>query len=419
MAAKDTDQKYPLPKKFEPGRGIYLIGGVLALVGLLAFLGGLFGGFEHRAWNGYLIGWWATLSLGLFGPFYNATQYLSGAGWGVSIRRIPEAMGYYLLPAFVLGLIALAGVSTVFHWMDPSAADDAILAKKSGFLTFGNMAFTTVVSFVAWIALTWKMRQNSVKQDETGDRTLTDANRKLSVAFMFAFVLGFSFMTWFWMMSLEPHWFSTMFQVYAFAVLFQAGLAFMAILVLHFRDRGYFGEFVHDRQVLLVGQWVFAFTVFYAYIAFSQFLLIWYANIPEEAGWYVHRIQDAGGWGWFTALFAAKFIIPFLLLLPQEAKKNKRNILRIVSCGLMLTLPFEIWWWVSFVPVHGVVHVDVPWLEVLIVLGFVGVFIISVARGLSSANMLPIKDPFLHESLEHHMHGELPTAEEYAQYSQG
>src|SRR5690554_8211131 len=122
MAAKDTDQKYPLPKKFEPGRGIYLIGGVLALVGLLAFLGGLFGGFEHRGWNGYLIGWWATLSLGLCGQLYNAISYLSGAGWGVSIRRIPKRMGYNVVAAIVFDVIAMAGHVTLFHWMERTRA---------------------------------------------------------------------------------------------------------------------------------------------------------------------------------------------------------------------------------------------------------------------------------------------------------
>ena len=409
MAAKDTNQKYPMPKKFEPSKGIYTLGGVLALVGFAAFLGGLFGGMEHRAWNGYLIGWWATLSLALCGPFFNATQYLSGAGWGVSIRRIPEAMGSYLIPAAVFGIIALAGADTLFIWLHESAANDAIIAKKSGFLTFGNMAFTTVASFVAWIAVVWAMRRNSVKQDETGDPSLTDTNKKLSVAFLVVFVLGFSFMTWFWLMSLEPHWFSTMYQVYAFAVLFQAGLALMAILLLHFKENDYFGDFVHSRQVLLVGQWLFAFSVFYAYIAFSQFLLIWYANIPEEAGWFVHRIQDSGaGWTWFIILFAGKFIIPFFTLLPQENKKNRFNALRYISYLLMFMLPFEIWWWVAFVPVDHHIHIDVPWLEVLIVLGFVGVFIITVARSLGSANIFPIKDLFLGESLEHHMHGELP-----------
>jgi hypothetical protein len=409
MAAKHTHQDYALPKKFEPGKNFYIVGALLTVLGLIAFLIGLLGGMEHRAWNGYLIGWWATLSLCLCGPFYIATQYLSGAGWGTSIRRIPEAMGYFLVPAFVLGLILLAGADTLFHWMDPHAAEDPVLAKKMDFLNFTGMAATTVLTFVVWIGLFWAIRRNSVKQDETGDPMLTERNKILSALFMVAFALGFSFITWYWIMSLEPHWFSTMFQVYAFAVLFQAGLAFITLLVIHFRDNDYFGEFVQTRQVHLMGQFVFAFTVFYAYIAFSQFMLIWYANIPEEVSWFIHRIENAGGWGWFIAMFASKFIIPFLVLLPQNNKKNKYDILRFTCYGLLATLPFEIWWWVSFVPVHGEVHVYVPWLELLIVSGFVGIFMISVGRGLASANIMPIKDPFLAESLPHHMHPELPS----------
>lgn len=416
MAAKHTDQDYALPKDFVPGKTFYLVGGALAVLGLIAFLGGLFSGMEHRAWNGYLIGWWTALNVCLCGPFFIATQYLSGAGWSTSLRRIPEAMGYFLLPAFILGLVMLAGADTLFHWMDPHAANDPILAKKAGFLDFTWMAVTTVVTFLAWIAVFWAIRRNSVKQDETGDTSLTDKNKVLSSVYLVVFTLGYSFLTWYWIMSLEPHWFSTMFQVYGFAVLFQAGLAFMTIVILRFRDRGVFGEFVHTHQIHQMGQFVFAFTVFYAYIAFSQFLLIWYANIPEEAAWFIHRIDYAGGWGWFIAMFATKFIIPFFVLLPQENKKNKYDILRFTCYGLLVTLPFEIWWWVSFVPVDGVVNVAVPWLEMLIVAGFVGIFMLAFGRGLASAKIIPIKDPFLAETLpgHGHLHGELPAPDEYA-----
>jgi hypothetical protein len=223
--------------------------------------------------------------------------------------------------------------------------------------------------------------------------------------------VGFSFMTWYWIMSLEAHWFSTMFQVYTFAAAFQAGLALMTIIILYLRDEGYFGSFISLQQVHAMGKFVFAFTVFYAYIAFSQFLLIWYANIPEEDIWFVHRIEEAGGWGWFIAMFTVKFIIPFFALLPRDNKMNKYNVLRYTCYGLVFTLAFEIWWWVGFAEHHGEVHVVAPWLEMLITVGFAGIFMIAVAKGLTSANLVPIKDPFLHESMPHHDHGELPEPE--------
>lgn len=413
MAAAEHDHHdLTPPKKLEIGKNYYVVGAVLIAIGAAAFLFGL--SDEHmalRAWQGYLIGWWFTLSLSLVGPFFIGTQYLSGAGWSSSIRRIPEALGYYLLPAFLLGLVLFAGTDHLYHWTSPEAAHDPVLKLKLGFLNIKGMAFTTVATFVVWGGLFWAIRRNSVKQDETGNPKLTDRNKVLSAVFLVMFTIGFSFLTWYWIMSLEAHWFSTMFQVYTFAALFQAGLALITIIMLHLRDEGYFGDFISQTQIHNMGKFVFAFTVFYAYIAFSQFLLIWYANIPEEDIWFVHRIQDAGGWGWFIAMFAVKFIIPFFVLLPRNNKLNKYNVLRYTCYGLVFTMLFEVWWWVSFSEFHGEVHVNVPWLEVLISAGFVGVFMIAVGRGLASANIVPVKDPFLHESLPHHMHAELPDPE--------
>jgi hypothetical protein len=407
-AANHDNHDLTPPKTFEVGKNFYVVGLVLTAIGALAFFGGLLGGLGLRAWQGYLIGFWFILSLSLAGPFFIATQYMSNAGWSTSIRRIPEAMGYGLFPTALLGLAGLAGVHHLYHWSAEEAALDPILASKLAFLNFEAMAFTTVVAFVLWIAVFWWMRRNSVNQDERGDVKLHTRNKRVAVLFGVVFTIGFSFMTWYWIMSLEPHWFSTMFQVYTFAALFQAGLALITVLVLHFRDEGVFGDFISDETIHSLGKLVFAFTIFYAYIAFSQFMLIWYANIPEEDIWFVHRIHEAGGWGWFIAMFVVKFFIPFFALLPRANKLNKYNVLRYTCYGLVFTLVFEIWWWVSFSEFHGEVHIYAPWLELLITVGFVGVFMIAVGRGLSAANIVPLKDPFLHESLPHHDHGELP-----------
>ncbi|MFW5967361.1 MAG: hypothetical protein ACOCV2_07580 [Persicimonas sp.] len=410
MASSEHDHhELTPPDDVEVGKNFYILGAAMTLIGALAFVGGLFGGMELRAWQGYLIGFWFTLSLSLCGPFFVATQYLSSAGWSASIRRVAEALGYFLVPAAILGLIGLLGAEELYHWLDPETREtDYIIKKKLGFLNMTGMTFTTVIAFVGFIATFWWLRRNSVKQDETADASLFERNKIASVAFMVVFVLGFSFLTWYWLMSLSPHWFSTMFQVYTFAALFQGGLALITIMVLYLNDRGHFGDFVGVDQIHTLGKLVFAFTVFYAYISFGQFLLIWYANIPEEAIWFLDRIQQAGGWGWFIAMFSLKFIIPFLVLSPRDNKMNKYNVLRYTCYGLVFALLFEIWWWVSFNEFHGELHIVAPWLELLITVGFVGIFLIAVGRGLSSAHIIPVNDPFLHESLPHHDHGELP-----------
>ncbi|MGM0557153.1 MAG: hypothetical protein ACQEVA_12290 [Myxococcota bacterium] len=412
------------PKELELGKNFYSVAIALTVIGLLAFVGGLFGGMEDRAWQGYLMGWWMLLSFALCGPFFNATQYLTSGGWSVSMRRIAEAFGTAIVPSAILGLIILfgGGADELFVWLNLDQLHGAyreLIEKKTGFLNRSSLIGWTLASFAAWTLFAWLMRKTSVTQDETGEAELFERNKKLSVGFLFVFVIGFSTMSWLWLMSLEPAWFSTMWQVYLFAALFQTGLALMTIIALGMRDRDYFGDFMNDKQIHAMGKLVFAFTVFYAYIAFSQFLLIWYANIPEEAFWFVNRIDEVGGWHWFIALFALKFIIPFFALLPQANKKNKYNVLRYVCYGLIVAFAYEMWFIVGFTSHHHEVHLHTPWLELLIIVGFAGVLMLSVGRALASENLVPVNDPFLHESLDIHHHGHLPESveqdEEYAE----
>ena len=404
------------PRAFEVPKGFNIACAIMFLLGFGTFVVAQLMGWGHHAWNGYLVGFWFTLSLALSGPFFVATQHLSIAGWSMSIRRIPEAFGAFLLPAFIFAIGGLVGGDHLFHWFDLEyVAADPILSKKEGFLNPTAFAVVTVVTFVIWNAIYFWMRRNSVRQDEEGGYSRSSTHKVISTLFLVAFVIGFSMQSWYWIMSLEPHWFSTMFSVYTFAGLFQSGLALMAIVTLYFKERGDFGDFVGTRQIHDLGQLLFGFTVFYAYIGFSQFLLIWYANIPEEAIWYVARgtaPDVATGWEWATlALPVLKFIVPFFVLLPQANKKNHLNILKYVAYGLLFLQLYEVWYWVAPTP-HGLgelaAEVHVPLIEILISIGFIGAFGYTVARALASANLVPVKDPFLHEAMDHHHHGVAP-----------
>lgn len=395
------------PKRFELPGGFQTAGLALFVLGLVVFVVGLLMGEYNavRAWRGYIIGFWFTLSLGLSGPFFIATQYLAKAGWSVAIRRVPEAFGAFLLPVIIFGAIALLGAETLFKWLPADPAEnhyiDAVVAAKSGFLNFTGIALTTIASTLAWFGFFTWMRRNSLKQDEVGGYKLTHTNIWVSAGFLLVFVIGFSFMSWYWIMSFNAHWYSTMFSVYAFAGLFQSGLSVMVLIILYLKRRGYFGDTVGTQHIHDMGKLVFAFTVFYAYIGFSQFLLIWYANIPEAAEWYVHRTTN--GWGFFLFILPfIKFIIPFLLLLPQEHKKNKNNILQYVCGWLILTQLYEVWLWVAPYPaIKGSYSPLWPVFELPIALGFVGLFIVVVGRSLAKHNLVPLKDPFLAESIPH------------------
>ena len=411
------ETKITPPKDFVVPGSLNTAFAAMIVVGLLSFGVG-FALDAHAAWRAYLIGFWFTLSLALSGPFIVSTQWLTIAGWSATIRRVPLAYGGFLIPAAVFAIVGLIGGGALFEWYDAELVhNDHILHKKAGFLNVTTFAVFTVVTFVLWIGAAYLQRRADYAQDSEGGYALTNRLKGYSSLFLLVFVVGFSFMSWYWIMGLQPHWFSTMFSVYAFAGLFQSGLALTILIVLWLRDRGDFGDYVGERQIHDLGQLLFAFTVFYAYIGFCQFLLIWYANIPEEAIWYVTRgtppdIQT--GWGFFSLLLPfVKFIIPFFILLPQEMKKNKKNVLRYVAFWLLLMQVYEVWYWVAPVPEHGGGYATAPsllgaLLTVGVVAGFMGVFGFSVSRQLASAPLIPLKDPFLHEAVKPHHHGTMP-----------
>lgn len=412
------------PKQLEIPRNFQVGAGVVAAVGLLVFLITAFAYDSVVAWKGFLIGFWFTLGLGLFGPFFASIQHMPRAGWSVSLRRIAEAYGWYIPVAAIFAAIGVVGIpQDIFIWQHPDALTDPIFAKKAGFLNYNNFIIATVASFGAWIGIFYWQRSLSLKQDEatTGEEvySITNMLKASSALYCIVFAIGVSFMSWFWLMSLEPNWFSTMFSVYCFAGMFQSGLALTYVVMIYLGRKGYFGSFMGGRQVHDLGKMVFGFTTFYAYIGFCQFLLIWYANIPEEDVWYVVRLEN--GWLLFTlALPFIKFIVPFLIMLPQKIKKNKDNVMYYLCMWLVCTQLYEIWYWVE-PQAHGLhMHANHGGggaaagfsllnmaLEMTIAAGFAGVFALVASRALAGRNLVPVHDPYLHETLPAFTHEEV------------
>jgi len=425
MASNHTNDDIEPPDEFEIPQAIYTAALALVAVGVVTFLIGLWVlGDPDRTWDAYLIGFWFTVGLGMIGPFFIATQYLSTAEWYVPMRRIPEAFGNYLFVGIPLSLLLLVGAPHMLPWVRTEGKDLShhalhFLELKEGFLNGTGLTLVTVLVPIVLCGLAYWMRRNSLDEDESGEPTIFRTNKVLSAVFVLLFGIGFSLMSWYWGISLEPLWYATMWQVYHFAGLFQTGLAVMTIITLILYRNGAFGDLLGEHQIHSLGQLVFAFTVFYAYISFCQFMLCWYANIPEEALFYIRRLggltpgDEPGGYGWFAALWLGKFILPFLILLPQEIKKNARNILYFVCWGIALFELYEIWFWVGFAPSNPDPAIDptlyLPWLEIGVVAGFVGLFVLVVGWSLSSAPIVPLKDPFLHEAIAHgHHHGGEP-----------
>jgi hypothetical protein len=395
----DTHEALTNPGRFKLPGWYYPAAGVLALAGFGVF-GWSLSVDSHRAWGGYLIGFYATLLLALAGPFFVAAQYLAGAGWSVSVRRIPEAMSAFLLPAAALAAGVFAGAHHLYHWAHPGVIeDDLVLLHKAPYLNITRMGVSVAIGFVVWIALSTLLSANSRAQDSSGDARLTHRNAYLSALFMVLFALTFSVASFDFVMSLEPHWFSTMWAVYMFSMMMQVGMAFIAMAVSLLRKTGQLDGFVNDAHVHDLGKFAFAFAAFHAYIAFCQFLLIWYANLPEETIFFIKRFDH--GWQWVAlALPFVKFMVPFFVLLPWRAK-HTGPVLVGVGVWTLLVTTLELWWLVMpALTTHGP---ELPWIEFAIFGGFFGIFLLAFGFALSRHAAVPVKDPRLAEAVHHHL----------------
>jgi hypothetical protein len=246
------------------------------------------------------------------------------------------------------------------------------------------------------------MTRNSRRQDHEGGMRLTNLNRTLSAVFLLFFALGLSVVSFYLLMSLEAHWFSTMFAVLVFTDLVQAGTAFVALVAGLFVLGGRLEGFVNENHLHSLGKMVFSTTGFWAYIYFCQYMLIWYANLPEETTYFLRR-ADHGWLPYLLALPALKFAIPFVLLVPREAKRNARRLVPVAALILFAQF-FELFVMVAPALGHGehAAHAHLPLVELAVTAGFFGLFVLVFGWSLGRHGAVPLKDPALGECLEYH-----------------
>jgi hypothetical protein len=294
----------------------------------------------------------------------------------------------------------LLGAKHLFIWMDPTIAhNDPLIAAKGAYLTLPCFALRVIVFFGLWLFFKKLIVGNSLKQDISGDAIFTIKNVRNSVAFIIVFALSYSLFSVDQMMSLEPHFYSTIWGVYCFAGLLQSFFAAAILFLLYVQKKGIARGLITEEHLHDMAKYMLAFTVFYAYIAFSQFMLIWYANLPEETFFYMDRTM--GGWMAATAsLFIMKFAVPFLLLLPRWAKRTPSHLI-LVSLLVLVMEYVDIHWMVY--PNLDKEHWLMGWQEIGTFIGFAGLFIWAVMRFLSRHPVVPLKDPYLDEALHHHV----------------
>lgn len=368
---------------------------ILMAVGALTLLAGLFAS-PDRTWAAVLLAGQYLVGLGLGGVFLVAMHYLTGAGWSVSVRRIPEAMAG-LLPA---GLLATAAVLLVhpslYTWI--TEADGAIGGFKGLWLSYGFVLLRSAIYAAIWIAFGCALIGHSRAQDLDGDPAHSRRNLGLAAAFTVCFALSYWLASVDWVMALEHHWYSTIFGVYAFAGLFSSALAFAILVAQWLRCDPVLAGIIREDHLHDLGKLLLGATTLWAYIWFSQYMLIWYANIPEETFYYVHRQQ--GTWmPLFVMNLLLNWVVPFFVLLPRASKRDGTILARValvVLVGRWLDL-----YQMIFPPVAGESPVFGLW-EIGITLGLVGAAVVLVLRRLGKAPLVPLRDPHLQESLHHH-----------------
>jgi hypothetical protein len=399
--ASHHDLKVRNPGTYATPSEIKFLCFALMLAGLASFLF-LWRTNADRAWSIYLVNHFFFMSLALGGIFFAAIQWITGAMWSAPVRRLAESFTAYL-PIALLSLIGvcLALHPIYHHWMDHEAVmKDPILRGKSGYLNAGFFTIRNLVGFAILFFFSWKMVGNSVRQDSSGDYRLTLKNRVLTPAFLIFFAIGFTMMSFDQIMSLDPHWFSTIFGIYCFAGLFYSTLAMLAIFTVVLKRKGVLAGIVNENHLHDIGKFMFAFTVFWTYIAISQFLLIWYANQPEETGFYLKRMQNGGSWMYVSLfLLFGKFMVPFFALIRRDAKRNEKWLVA-VAVFMLIAQWIDILWLVQ--PNFFKDGPRVGIFEIGVTLGFLGLFLFAALRFLSKNNVVAIGDPRLAESVHHH-----------------
>lgn len=364
-----------------------LIVGLLA--GGLALLG-LFLSWEHF-WQAYLLAYlfWLEIALGCLGLLM--LHHLVGGRWSARIRRVLEA-GMMTLPLLaLLFLPLLIGLRTLYPWSDPSyVAAHPLVQQKVAWLNTPFFVGRAVLYFAIWLGLAWLLNRWSLAQDRTGDERVAGAMRRLSAPGMILYGVTTTFAAFDWMMSLEPTWYSS---IYGLLFIIGQALAALALaiigVVMVIRPR--FEDPDWRRTLNHLGNFLLGFVMIWAYFAFSQFLIIWSANLPEEAVWYVHRI--AGSWqqvGIFLVSF--HFVLPFLLLL---SRRIKRQASWLVGLAVLIFVSrwLDLFWLIR--PAFAPAGVQLYWLDAVLLLAIGGGWLTIFVRQWRSKSPLPLHDPQL------------------------
>jgi hypothetical protein len=366
-------------------------GAVAGLAGVLAT--GLTAGWE-RFWVNWILWLLFVLTIGLGCLFIVALEHVVGAKWSVPLRRVPERLSSLALLMGPALLVALLSLPVLYPWTRPGAYDDPIIAGKAVWLNVPFFVARVAACIGLWLLAYWILVSGSIRQDREKDPRFNVRARRFAPVFMIIFGITITIVAFDWIAGLEPAWYSDVFGVYIFAGTLLAGLAATTLAVLYLLACGKLPG-VRPDHVYNLGGFLFAFTVFWAYIGFAQYLLMWYANIPEEVFWYKERLQ--GLWGPLVLLLAVlHFFVPFLVLIPRDAKTEPKRLVWVAAI-MLLAHWLDLYWMVFPVLGRGPVF---GWPELSFAIFFVSASLLWFRRLMARGAAMPVGDPFLREALE-------------------
>jgi hypothetical protein len=364
---------------------------------------------QNKPWAALYVAciFFMLVSLGAL-AFY-AIQQVAQAGWSPVLFRVMQGITAYLPVGSILFLLILVVTgSHVFHsnhlfvWMKEGVTEvgnvnyDKLIAGKSGYLNVTFWLIRAIIFLAGWNLYRYLSRRNCLAQDESNDNTFYKKNFKMSAAFLVFFIVTESIMSWDWLMSFDPHWFSTLFGWYVFASFFVSGITTISMVTLYLKSKGYL-ENVNSSHIHDLSKFMFGISVFWTYLWFSQFMLIWYANIPEEVTYFKFRIEYYN-LPFFGAV-VMNFVFPILVLINTDFKRIAPII---VGAGVVILCGHYIDFFNMVMPATVGDQWFIGVSEIASVLFFLGLFIFVVFTALSKAPLTPKRNPFIEESKHFH-----------------
>jgi hypothetical protein len=391
-----------MEKQFTFTRNLRFFTYGLMLIGMIALVVG-FMQDGMRGWANVLLNNYYFLSLAIGASFFLALQYITQAGWSSGFKRIAESMSAYIPVAAVIMIILVFGMKTLYSWIEPEARGfDAhelhLIHHKSSYLNEAFFIVRLVLYFAVWIFMTRLLRSYSLKEDMEGGIVYFQKSEFYSKVYIFTLALTFSLATFDWLMTLEPTWYSTIYSLKNFVAAFFHGTNIIVLIVLIMHGQGYF-TFINNAHWGDFSKYVFILSIVWAYFWFSQYLLIWYANIPEETTYYVERLEGPWKVNFYTNM-VLNWLVPFMILLPNYFARKKFILAFVIICTIIgqYTDLYE-----QIIPGTTGVY-QIGFVEIGTFLGFAGLFVYMFMRTLSNASLVPENHPLLQESLRHSGH---------------